>query len=358
MSHDLHVTSSQLGLLVTVFALVVVASAVPLTAATMRMPRRRLMAALLGTYVVSNGLMGIAPSYAAAAGARLIGGFGHAVFWSIVGAYASRMVAPGRVGRAVAIVFAGSAVGLILGVPLGTALGQAIGWRASFLVLGGFSLVLLLAALRVLPDLAGTRVGARIRVAGVVRLPGMTVIVLATAIIVLGHFTLYTYISPFLIHSGVHERAISQVLFGYGVAGVAGTWAGGLLVDRRPRAGLAGAVGVLALALLALALVGPHTVLAISIVFGWGVAFGAIPTFLQTATLRAGAAAPDTAAALAASAFNLGIGTGALLGSRSLAGLGIDSLPILAAVLALAGVVLVLRGGRFAFPALAQPSKS
>jgi DHA1 family inner membrane transport protein len=61
----------------------------------------------------------------------------------------------------------------------------------------------------------------------------------------------------------------------------------------------------------------------------WGVAFGGVPALLQTRLLRtASFQMRDLAAALQTTAFNIGIGGGALLGGILLDGVGIRSLPL------------------------------
>ena len=42
------------------------------------------------------------------------------------------------------------------------------------------------------------------------------------ALSMIGHFTVYTYITPLLRHDGVAGTGVSGVLFGYGVAGLIG----------------------------------------------------------------------------------------------------------------------------------------
>ena len=81
MSHDLHVTPGRLGLLVTAFAAVMAMSAAPLGFVTTRFPPRALLAATLLGYTTSNVVMSVCSSYWLALGARLLGGFTHAVFW-------------------------------------------------------------------------------------------------------------------------------------------------------------------------------------------------------------------------------------------------------------------------------------
>ncbi|SED65928.1 hypothetical protein SAMN05428945_6025 [Streptomyces sp. 2224.1] len=98
----------------------------------------------------------------------------------------------------------------------------------------------------------------------------------------------------------------------YGLAGFLGTWLGGALVDRRPHTVLLGTIALMAGSLVLLGgsiRLQPLAVVAVAL---WGVAFAALPVTLQSSVLRLRATAPDAASSWYVSAFNLGIGGGAL----------------------------------------------
>jgi MFS transporter, DHA1 family, inner membrane transport protein len=75
----------------------------------------------------------------------------------------------------------------------------------------------------------------------------------------------------------------------------------------------------------------------------WGLAFGLVPPLLQTRLLHtASARIRDTASAFYTTAFNVGIGGGALLGAVLLEWRGLSALPIANVVLVLAGLAVTL----------------
>lgn len=352
ISRDLDVSEPTVGLLVTGYALMVALFAAPLGRLTARFPRRGLLVGTLVAYAASNVIMALSTVYPLAAAARLIGGLTHGAFWAICAGYAARMVTPDRVGRAVTLVFTGGTVAILLGVPAGTALGVAIGWRAAFAVLAGISLLLALVGWRLLPDFPGEAPGGGMSLFQVLRTPSVAIVVVTTAVTMLGYFSFYTYISPFLQSTGLSEAALSAALLGYGAAGAVGLLAAGLLVDRRPRFAMLAGTATLTAALIALALSGHSAAAAVASAAVAGMALNALATLVQAAILRAApTGAADTAAALNASAFNVGIGGGALVGGMVLAGWGPAALPIVAAVLTCAGVCGVAYGRRAGFPA-------
>ena len=235
ISDDLGVTQSRAGLLVTVYAFTVGLTATPLTAWTSRWPRRRLFIGVCSIFTLGAALSGLAVDYPTLLLARSLCGVAHGVFWSVVAGYAAALAGPGRTGRATSIVFAGGSAALVLGVPLSTLLGTAVGWRAAFWVMALLALITVTAALRVLPYIpAGTALQPADTLK-VLRLPRLRSVVAVTTLLTLGHFTLYTYITPLLHQAGTTDAAVSALLSIYGLTGLAGTWLSGMLVDRHPR---------------------------------------------------------------------------------------------------------------------------
>jgi predicted MFS family arabinose efflux permease len=350
LSSDLGVENDRAGLLVTAYAFVVATTALPLTKATIRWPRRRLITAVLLGYAVSNVLMAIAGSLLVAGLARLVGGLSHAILFSIVTAYAARIVRPERLGGTVAVLWLGTALALLVGVPAGTALAAATGWRQPFVVLAVLAAGLAGCAAIVLAPIE-TRDAERVSVRSVVRTPGVALVAVATALVMLGNFMVYTYIGPLLQSAGFAERQIGPALLVHGTAGVAGLWFSARTADHQPRLGLVIALSLLVCSLIVFGVVGDAKAAALVALVGWGGAYGGLATFFNAAALRA-SRAHDTATALINMAFNVGIGGGALLGALVLGAGGQPPVHgLLAAGLVGAGLVLVVRGKRNAFPA-------
>ena len=142
---------SVTGLLVTLYAMMVAALAVPLTVATTRFDRRPLLLATLLGYVVSNVLVAAAPTFAVVAAGRAVGGLTHALFFSLTIGYVPRLVSRADVGRALAIV-SGRLIGGIRSrnAPFDL-VGTAAGWRVSFAVLAALSCLTFVAVYKLLP---------------------------------------------------------------------------------------------------------------------------------------------------------------------------------------------------------------
>ncbi|MBD0673583.1 MFS transporter [Streptomyces sp. CBMA156] len=351
-ARDLGVSEDAAGLLVTAFAYAMALGAIPLTVLTRGLPRRPLTVALMAGFAVVNVLTAVSGSFVLTVVARAGGGLLAGVFWSTAAAYAARLVAPERVGRAVAIVFAGQALALTAGLPLGTAVGSAAGWRAAFGGLAVLALLLAVLVARSLPARPGDRARGTTRVAAVLRTPGAMVVCGTTLVVMLGQFALYTYLAPLLERAGLGGSAIGWALLAYGAAGAAGVGAAAALVDRRPRAAVLAGLGLLTGAALLLAVAGrcaPVVLVALAV---WGMAFGALPTLLHAAVVRAAPAAPEVADSVLNSGFNIGVGTGAVLGGQILARAGIGAVPWTALALVVVGAAAALAARRTGFPEL------
>jgi DHA1 family inner membrane transport protein len=350
ISQDLGTSQSNVGLLVSAYAVIVAVGSVPLAALVARWPRRRVLCVLLATYAVSNVVMATADDYWVALAARLLGGLAHAGFFGAVIAAAVSIVPVARSGKAVAFVGAGNALALALGVPLGTAVGTALGWRWAFAGCAVLMAVLAVLILLVLP--AAQPAPARTDqtpLLSAVRGRPILIVAIMVAVLTLGHYTPYTYLSPLLRHAGVSAADVSLVLFGYGLAGVIGLVLSSRLVDRRPRKALGQATAATALCLLALGLV-PGVVPAVIFVAAWGLAFGALPTLIQAVALRAVPESPDTAPAVVNSMFNVGIAGGALLGAGEVGFVTPPALALTGAALAASSLILLRAVGRAVDP--------
>ncbi len=339
IGRGLGVSASAAGVLVSLYAVLVAVMSVPIAALAERWPRRVVLAVLLGAYTLANLVFAAAPNYAVAVVARVIGGLAHAGFFAVAVAAAVSLVDATRSGRAIAVVMIGNALALVFGVPLGTVLGTALGWRWAFVALAAALGGLALAVLRVLPAQAPTRTSSRTSVLAGVRRPAVVVMATVITLLALGHFTLYTYISPLLLHDGVARADVGAALFAYGCGGLIGLGAAGAVVARRPAEALAADIVLMILSLVLAATVA-SAVGIVAVIAVWGVAFGAFPTLTQTVMLRTAGDATDAATSLVNATTNIGIAGGALLGSRLLGAVAVPELGWVGAGLVAASLVV------------------
>jgi DHA1 family inner membrane transport protein len=353
MAREYHVSLSQVGLLVTIFAATVVIATTPLSILTRRYSRKGIVIVVMIILAVGAVGAAIAPTYGLLVVARVIGGLAHGLFWAVVGGYAAHLVPKHQLGRAVAITASGATAAFVLGVPVGTAIGHALGWRLAFAFMAGLILILTVLVVRFLPA-----VNHHVPLAtGEIPLPlrkdrsvsSVAVLCIVILLLITSQNIFYTYIAPWLISvGGFGAGGVPGLLLLYGGAGAIGLVLAGVVSDRFPRGGFVVAFVIVTIAVLVLWLFGDRQPVVIAAICAWGVAFGGGPAIIQTRMLHvASARMRETAVALQTTSFNIGIGGGALVGGLLLDRLGLHILPLADVIITAVGVVFMILSDRW-----------
>lgn len=333
---DLRVGLPAAGLLVSGYALGVAFGGPLLAMLLLRVPARATLVGLMALFVAGNLGCALAPTYGLLMSARVVTALCHAAFFGTGAVMAARLAPPGRSAQAIALMISGLTIANVVGVPLGTFIGQAAGWRTTFLVVAGIGAVALLGLVRFLPSIetAGD-LGAEIHA---LKAPPVW---LTLAVSTLAFFT---YVTPILTHvAGVAEAYVGFVLLAVGIGLTAGNYLGARLADWRAGPSLVVVLVGVALALAAFAGFGRTSWIASMIVTLWGIFAFAVCAITQAMVVTAAREAPNLASTLNISAFNLGNALGASLSAAALsAGLGLNTIPLLAAAMAVLAAVASL----------------
>jgi MFS transporter, DHA1 family, inner membrane transport protein len=347
MARDLGATTAAIGLLVTGYGLVVVATSIPLTRLTRRFPRRLLLCVLLSVFVLATGVSALAGNYWMLMGARMVTALSQALFWAVITPAAASLFRPKARGRAISILYAGSSIAALVGVPAGTWLGQQTSWRVSFLVLSGIGLLILATIAALMPN---TPAGQSDADHGSAPDAGRYwSIVVTTAIAVTGAFTAFTYINPFLTDvSGFSESSVGILLLVRGVAGLAGVFIVGFLVDRFGWLTMVTLIGAQAVALVGQFLLGDSKAVTVVMISASGLTLAALSAALGARVLEVAPGSSDIASAGTSTAFNIGITAGAFFGSVLLPSFGVRSTALVGGLLTAVALAAVLAEPRFA----------
>lgn len=338
MSEDLGVSESATGLLVSLWAAVVVVASFPLVHLARRLPRAGVVAGSLAVFGIAAAATALAPSYAVVLGARTIGAAAVGLLWATVNAHVADLVPDRLLGRATAVVLGGATLGMVLGTPIGRFVADLAGWRAAFWGLAAVSALVALLVRAVVP--AAPAAGAAASVAipmtgtGTGSLRPMITVTALVAVVLVGHYGAFTFITRLAEPAGaVLPGGIGSVLLLFGIASAAGVVLAGRVLDRTVDA-LVLATAATAVALLALGLVGDRGAGVLVVVAAWGVASGALPPFAQTLILRlAGPGHRTLAGALIPVLFNGGIAVGAAAAAGLVGVGGVGALTAPAALL-------------------------
>jgi predicted MFS family arabinose efflux permease len=349
MSSGLNVSQALIGQLVTLYAIGSILAAIPLTIATRGWRRRPLLLSAIGGFAIANSITALSEWYWLTLIARFIAGVFAGLLWALLAGYASRMVAPHLQGRAITVAMLGAPLALSLGIPAGTLLGTLVGWRLSFAIMTALTVVLVLWVRWQVPDFAGERVGKRMPLRQVFTLPGVRSVLLVTLTYVVAHNLLYTYIAPFLQPSGL-DANVDRVLLVFGLASVLSLWIVGSLIDRWLRELVLISAGLFLLSAIALGLwrESPSVVYIATAV--WGLAFGAMPSLLQTASAKTAKEAADTAQSMLVTLWNVGIAGGGLMGGLLLGNLGVGAFPWIVAGLLVLTLSVAIKARGHGFP--------
>ncbi|AKM32157.1 hypothetical protein AB870_21635 [Pandoraea faecigallinarum] len=353
LADGFRISESWAGQMVTLCALGAGLGAVPLTVLMHRWSRRTVLVAALLGFALCNAATAISSDFTWTLVARFVVGLATGVAWSEIATYARRLVNPARQGRALAFAMLGIPLALAIGVPAATTLGHLIGWRWVFGGLSAFAFVLVGWMLLIVPNVSNANESAdgqsaRTRVVDVLRLPGVRPVLAVVMLWVVAHYTMYTYIAPFLASAGMSD-GLATLLSTFGIFTLVGLWGIGLWVDRWLRR----------LALLALG-----TFVAVIVAFGgwpgswpvlmagavlWGLSFSGAPTILQTALGNAAGRHEHVAQSMLVTVFNLSFAGSGILGGAVLSTWGACALPHVLIVLALAAWGVTFAAKRHGF---------
>jgi predicted MFS family arabinose efflux permease len=319
MASDLGVRPSHVGLLITAFAIGMIAGA-PLTAiATLRLPKRATLVLALAIFSAGHVIAALSGSFAVLLGARVLTAVVTGAFWSVASVVATTAAGPAAASRALGLMGSGVALATVLGVPLGSLAGDHLGWRGTFWSVAILAAVAALIIGRLAPaDARGPASSVRSELRAL-RNARLWLVLGATVLVMGGCMGTFSFLSPLLTdRAGVPLALVPIVFVCFGAGSMVGTNVAGRFADRRPVATfIACALGA-GLVLALLIALSADAVTAVVLITLLGAATMAIPPVATGLSVRLAGSAPTLAVALTVSAFNSGIAVGSSLGGHTL----------------------------------------
>lgn len=333
-SFDMRVADT--GLMLTIYAWVVALVSLPFTIVFSHTNRRHLLLGVIGLFVVSHVLSTVAWSFNVLIISRLGVATSHAIFWAITAALAMRVAPEGHKTQAISMIVVGTSLATILGLPLGRVIGEFFSWRITFLIIGAIAAMVWIIVYRMIPQLPAANAGSLKSLPDLMRRPALMGLYVLVAVIITAHFTAYTYIEPLVQQvMNFSNHFATMILFVFGIAGLGGSLLFGTISARYPLAILFGAVGVISVCMLALMPLAGNSMGVIIVCAIWGIGITFIGLATQLRTLELASDATDVATSIYSSIFNVGIGGGALLGSKVILNSGLEHVSITGGVLGL-----------------------
>lgn len=315
IANDFQITEAHAGLLITIYAWVVALASLPLMLLVSKVEFKRLLLSVVALFALSHILSSVSSNYMTLMVSRIGVACSHAIFWSIASPLAVKVAPEGKRSLALSFIVTGTSIAMIVGLPLGRIVGLFLGWRMTFLCIAVLAALVFVFMAIVFPKVPNQNPVSLRNLPGLVKTPDLTGIYILTVVAITGHYTGYSYIEPFMAQvAHLRESAITFALMLFGLAGIVGSILFSKKYDKHPVAFINVAVyGIVAfLYLLQPASISMGSTLLVCVL--WGIAITAFNLVFQALIIQFAPQATSIAMSIYSGIFNVGIGSGALIG--------------------------------------------
>ena len=310
------ISESKAGMLITVYSWIVMLLSLPLILLVSKIDFRKLFMGTIALFGICQIMSVMAPSYGVLMASRIGVACTHAIFWSIASPVAIRLVNDEHRSFALSMVVTGTSIATIAGLPLGRLVGQYMGWRVTFLIVGIIAFAVLVSMAFVFPKIASGEQFHVKDLPALLKNPVLICLYVQTILFVLGYYTVYSYIEPFMQQvAKLQNNVITIVLLIFGAMGLLGSYLFSKLYDRHRFAFIGTVMATLLVWLLFLLPASKSLATMVILCAFWGITAMAFNVTTQSEVIRSvdekGAA---VATAIYSGLFNLGIGGGSWIG--------------------------------------------
>lgn len=310
------ISESKAGMLITVYSWIVMLLSLPLILLVSKIDFRKLFMGTIALFGICQIMSVMAPSYVVLMASRIGVACTHAIFWSIASPVAIRLVNEEHRSFALSMVVTGTSIATIAGLPLGRLVGQYMGWRVTFLIVGIIAFAVLVYMAFVFPKIASGEQFHVKDLPALLKNPVLICLYVQTILFVLGYYTVYSYIEPFMQQvAKLQNNVITIVLLIFGAMGLLGSYLFSKLYDRYRFAFIGTVMATLLVWLLLLLPASKSLATMVILCALWGITAMAFNVTIQSEVIRSvdekGSA---VATAIYSGLFNLGIGGGSWVG--------------------------------------------
>ncbi len=351
ISPALGVSVTAAGSLFSVYALGLAIGGPLLTAVTIRLDRRRVLVGSMALFAVMVLAPAVLPQFGWFVATRLVAGALQGLFLAAAFTTATAVVPPERVGRALGLVIAGFSISTVLGLPLAVLVGSVLGWRGALVMVGGFAVIATGLLVALAPSVPGSRLSGtsglrHVLAPRVLAMLALSLTLFAAPGAVMG------YLMPLLEHvTGLSGPLASAILVAYGVANVAGSFAGGRLADvNAARALVIVTLGLVASSAV-LFLARSQPLVAVVALLAWAVSGSSAPPSVQYRAVSLAGPGGALVASLPASAASAGIALGSTASGFAYTAAGPSAVVVTGMIIALGALALAIATRRLRPPA-------
>jgi MFS transporter, DHA1 family, inner membrane transport protein len=205
-----------------------------------RFPRKHVILLAYTGFVVGTIACGLAPTYEMLVLARIFAGLFGGVLGAQVLSSVGDVFAYERRAQAMSVVMTAFSVASVVGVPFGLWLATSVSWHAPFLVIGGLGVGVIGLIIRFVPRLDGhishahTKPNPFAVLTDILRNPNQLRALWLTSTIMLGHFSIIPFISPYFVSNvGFAENQLYLIYLVGGALTIFSAPLVGRLADQR-----------------------------------------------------------------------------------------------------------------------------
>ncbi|MBK5485130.1 MFS transporter [Peribacillus sp. TH16] len=343
ITQKFNITTSQAGLLVSIFALIVAISGPFLTLLTSGINRKIILLTSVFMFTISNIIYACTTKFDIMLVFRILPAIFHPLFFSIALVTAAKLVPPEKSNQAVTKVFAGITFGFAFGVPLTSYFAEQFSLETAFLFGAVVNAIAFVGILMWLPSMPNEEKMSYGKQLGILRKPGLWLNIAAVMFIFAAMFSVYSYFAEYfgqLTH--MNGSLISVMLMAFGLIMIFGNFLfGGFLQKSITKTLIMFPLLYIVIYLFAYYL-GSYLIPMILMVFIWGIVHSGGLIVSQTWLTTEAKEAPEFGNSLFVSFSNLGITLGASIGGWFISHLGIHQLIWSGIVFALLAFLLIM----------------
>ncbi|GAX01929.1 MFS transporter [Secundilactobacillus silagei] len=230
IAHQLNVSLTAVGSLITVFAIVYAVSTPIITIFTSKYSRYKTLLVLMGIWWLGNTLSALAPTYGWLLVSRILAASVAGAIISLLMALTSAVATKEKRAGLVAWIFAGYSIASVFGVPIGTIISLQFSWRLAFLVISGLTLLPYGLLVWLLPRHVQQVTGTVLEQLTLFRDRRVQIGILLALFTAATMYGYYTYLRPLLTSGlGFHRSNLNVLLFAIGLMSiVSNRWSGHL----------------------------------------------------------------------------------------------------------------------------------
>ncbi|WP_438432725.1 MFS transporter [Gorillibacterium sp. sgz500922] len=327
LTEHFHISLSQAGLLVSLFALAVAISGLFMPLLLSGINSKVLMLIAMGLFTLSGFVSIYAPSFEVLLVARIIPAFLHPVFFSVAFVAAANSVREEYVARATSRILMGSSAGMVIGSPIAALLADVLSLQASlyfFAIVNMIALIFIIIFVPSMPVREKLTYGSQL---SVLRKPIVWNSIITMVLLNAGMYATFSFFAEFLDGiTGMNGRQISVMLFIFGTMGLIGNVISGFLLQKRAmRTALVFPI-IFGIVYLLVFVLGDYSIPMTLLIALWGTLYTIGLNICQNSITTAAFEAPTFANGLFVALGNMGIALGTFVGGAVIADFGTRSI--------------------------------